>query len=348
MSVRKAIVIDGSYGEGGGQIVRTSLSLSMITGCPFRLINVRANRSKPGLRPQHLTAVRASARVCGARVDGAELGAREFHFTPGPVHGGEYQFHIGTAGATTLVLETLLPPLARAERDTRLMITGGTHVPWSPPFHYLEQVFLPSLDQLGFRCECSIGRWGWYPKGGGEITALMKSAGPHAVVYLHHPFELERITAISASSRLPEHVRVRQRQQVRSRLQKAGLQADIALMDVPALSPGSFVFLCAHGKGAVAGFSSLGARGKPAERVADEAVDELLRFLDSRSALDPYLADQILIYLAMIPGTHRIATSAVTQHLLTNAWVTEQFLPVRFEVVGALHEPGLVVKRDRQ
>jgi RNA 3'-terminal phosphate cyclase (ATP) len=165
-------------------------------------------------------------------------------------------------------------------------------------------------------------------------------------ILLNQPFELKRVTGISTSSLLPEHVRVRQKRRLWARLQKAGIEAEITLMDVPALSPGSFVFLCAEGGGSVAGFSSLGARGKPAERVADEAADALLHFLDSRAALDHHMADQIIVYLATMPGEYTFNTSIITPHLLSNAWVIEQFLPVKFEIVGSLGEPGSVVKRD--
>jgi RNA 3'-terminal phosphate cyclase (ATP) len=347
MSARETILIDGSYGEGGGQIIRSALSLSMTTGRPFRLTKVRANRSKPGLAHQHVTAVRASAKIAGARADGAELGARQFSFTPGPVRAGTYRFDIGTAGAATLVFQTLLPALARVDGTSRLVITGGTHVPWSPPFHYLEQVFCPLLRRLGFHCDLAIRRWGFYPKGGGEIEAAITTAGPEAAVALDEPFHLESLSGISASSSLPEHVRLRQARQLESRLLRTGLRAVVTVMEIAALSPGSFAFLCAHGGSAEAGFSSLGERGKPAERVADEAADGLLGFLASKAALDAHLADQLLIYLAMIPGSHRLTVAAVTEHLLTNAWVTEQFLPVRFEVTGGLQEPGLVIKRDR-
>ena len=347
MNARESILIDGSYGEGGGQIIRSALSLSMTTGRPFRLTNVRANRSKPGLAHQHVTAVRASATIAAARVDGAELGSRQLSFTPGPVRPGVYRFDIGTAGAATLVLQTLLPALARVDGTSTLVITGGTHVPWSPPFHYLERVFCPLLRRLGFHCDLAIRRWGFYPKGGGEIEAIITAASPEVAVALDEPFYLEGLSGISASSRLPEHVRLRQARQLEIRCQRAGIRAEVAVMEVAALSPGSFAFLCAHGHSSAAGFSSLGERGKPAERVADEAADGMLSFLASKAALDTHLADQLLIYLAMIPGSHGFTVAAVTEHLLTNAWLIEQFLPVRFEVTGGIKEPGLVIKRER-
>ena len=348
MSGRDYIVIDGSYGEGGGQILRTSLSLAVITGRPLKLVNIRGKRKKPGLRPQHLTGVQACAAVSGAKVAGAELGEQELIFRPKEIFAGSYKFRIPTAGAATLVLQAILPPLWKAKGESSLIVGGGTHVPWSPPFHYLAEVFVPTLDLLGFKAEIQISRWGWYPKGGGEIKASLRSCKPSGSIALDKSFELKRVTGVSASSQLPEHIRIRQRRQLLMRLEKAGIEADIGLMDVPALNPGSLVFLCVQGRESLAGFSSLGARGKRAERVADEAADALFRFLNSEAALDQYLADQILIYLAITPGEHRFTTSKITQHLLTNTWVIEQFLPVHFEVEGGVGEAGLVVKRDKR
>jgi RNA 3'-terminal phosphate cyclase (ATP) len=341
------IVIDGSYGEGGGQIVRSSLSLAMITGVPFRLVNIRKGRKKPGLRPQHLTAVKACGSVCNARVSGVELGSLELSFTPRAIRAGKYNFRIGTAGSATLVLQTILLPLTKAMGESHLVVGGGTHVPWSPPFHYFAEVFLPTIERLGNRGEVALNRWGWYPRGGGEIEARIKPQGPSEATFLNQPFELKRISGISASSGLPEHIRVRQKKRLQGRLRETGIEAEISLMDVVALNPGSFVFVCVQGKESVAGFSALGARGKPAEQVASEAADALFNFLDTGAALDKHMADQILIYLARLPGEQQFATSSITQHLLTNAWVIEHFLPVQFEVTAGLGEPGMVVKRDR-
>ena len=336
MGRQEPIVIDGGYGEGGGQILRTSLSLAIITGKSLKLVNIRGGRKKPGLRPQHLTAVRACASICGATLDGARLDATKLTFAPGTIVPGSYEFHIGTAGAATLVLQTILPPLSMANSESNLLISGGTHVPWSPPYHHVAQVLIPTLNQLGFRCETHLNRWGWYPKGGGVIQARVKPHSPFGSFNLDQPFDLRRISGISASSGLPEHIR----------LHKAGIQGEIELMDVHARNPGTLVFLLVQGKDSLAGFSSLGARGKRAELVADEAADDFFHFLESRAALDRHLSDQLLIYLASAPGKQQFTTSKVTQHLLTSAWVIEKFLPVKFEIKGGLGEFGTVVKRD--
>jgi RNA 3'-terminal phosphate cyclase (ATP) len=346
MDRQESIVIDGGYGEGGGQILRTSLSLAAITGKSLELVNIRGGRKQPGLRPQHLAAVRACASLCGAKLDNAELGARRVTFIPGAIASGSYEFHIGTAGAATLVLQTILPPLSMADGESSLLISGGTHVPWSPPYHHVAQVLVPTINQLGFKCEPHLKRWGWYPKGGGVIQAKVQPYSPLGPFNLDQPFELRQVSGISASSRLPEHIRVRQKNQVEARLQKAGIKGKIELVDVHARNPGTLLFLCAKGKDSIAGFASLGARGKRAELVADEAADDFFRFLDSGAALDCHLADQLLIYLASAAGKQQFTTSKVTQHLLTNGWVIEKFLPVKFEIRGGLGEPGTVIKRD--
>jgi RNA 3'-terminal phosphate cyclase (ATP) len=346
MATENFITIDGSYGEGGGQILRTALSLAMITRQSLKLVNIRSGRKKPGLRPQHLASVQACATISQARVAGAELGSKGFTFSPGATIPGPYTFSIGTAGSATLVLQTLIPSLSIAEGESNLVVSGGTHVPWSPPYHYFERVFAAAINRLGFTCDPAIRRWGWYPKGGGEIQVRVKPHESLKSMILDKPFELRHVSGLSASSKLPEHVRIRQKKQAQMRLQQVGVKSEIDLLDIPAMHPGSLVFLCAQGKNSFAGFSALGARGKPAERVADEAAEALIRFLDGEAALDSHLADQILIYLALSPGHHQFTTSCVTQHLLTNAWVVEKFLAVTFEVTGELGDPGMVVKKD--
>jgi len=243
-------------------------------------------------------------------------------------------------------LQTLLPPLLGADRESTVVVTGGTHVPWSPPYHYLEQVVLPVLRQFGFEAHLSLQRWGWYPKGGGQITAHIHPARRRQMIPLDEPFELQQVSGISASSLLPAHIRERQARQAETVLRRQGITANISLLDASAASAGSFLFLCAHGKDLLAGFSALGKRGKRAEQVADEAVEAMLHFLRSGAAVDVHLADQILIYLAMLPGSHRMTVAAISRHLITNAWVVERFLPVRFHIEGDLNRPGTVVKKD--
>ena len=329
--------VDGSYGEGGGQILRTALALAALTGAPVRIEHIRARRSKPGLRPQHLTAVQAVARVCQAEVTGVNLGSQALTFRPRTLQGGHYLFDVaektGSAGAVTLVAQALLPPLLKAGERATVILKGGTHVPWSPPAHYLSHVFLPALAAMGAEVEMTLERWGWYPRGGGEIRLSIRGARPLTGIQWLTPAASSAFRAVSAAAKLPEHVARRQAARLAARLEET-VPAEI----IPAggQDPGSLVFLW----GPQAGFAALGARGKPAEQVADEAVDAYLAFRARGAALDRHLADQMLIYLALATGPSRFTAEAVTSHLLTNVWVIEQFLGPTFEIKGSLGERG--------
>jgi RNA 3'-terminal phosphate cyclase (ATP) len=329
--------LDGSYGEGGGQILRTALSLAAVTGGPVRIERIRAGRPKPGLRPQHLTAVQALARVCQAEVTGANLGSQALTFTPRVLKAGHYLFDVaqktGSAGSVSLIAQALLPPLLMAGAPTTITLKGGTHVPWSPPIHYLSQVFLPALAELGATVELTLERWGWYPKGGGEVHMHVTPVRALSGVEWRAPAAPVAFRALSAASQLPEHVARRQAARLTARLKES---VPVEIIPASGQDPGSFVFLW----GPRAGFSALGARGKPAEQVADEVGEAYLAFRESRAALDRHLADQILLYLALARGPSSFTTETVTSHLLTNVWVIEQFFGPKFEVRGTLGEPG--------
>jgi RNA 3'-terminal phosphate cyclase (ATP) len=338
------LVLDGSHGEGGGQILRTAISLAAVLGQAVRLENIRAGRSKPGLRPQHLTAVRALAQVTRAEVRGADLGSQELTFRPGKSQPGDYFFDVaektGSAGSVTLIAQTLLAVLLRAPRPSTLLLRGGTHVPWSPPAHYLQYVFLPALAQLGARVHLTIHRWGWYPRGGGEIRLELTPAPSLTGVDWRRPPGLADFRALSAACRLPEHVIRRQAARLQARL---GESLEVECLEAPGLDPGSLVLLW----GPQAGFNALGARGKPAEKVADEVAEAFLRFQDRQAAVDRHLADQIVLYLALAQGPSRLITAELSSHLLTNLWVIEQFLGPTFQVSGALGEPGEIAVTRR-
>jgi RNA 3'-terminal phosphate cyclase (ATP) len=329
--------LDGSQGEGGGQILRTSLSLAATLGTPVRIERIRAGRPKPGLRAQHLTAVRALARITNAEVSGAKLHSQELTFRPRTPQPGSYLFDVaektGSAGSVSLIAQALLPPLLACGRPSTVVLKGGTHVPWSPTAHYLLHVFLPALAELGAMVVMSLERWGWYPRGGGEIRLTVNTGPPLRGGEWRSPPDFAGFRAISAASRLPEHVARRQAQRLQERL---GLELPVEVPTAGGQDPGSLVFLW----GPRAGFDALGARGKPAERVADEAVEAYLAFRQRQAAVDPHLADQIVLYLARAQGPSIIATSEITSHLLTNLWVIEQFLGPILQVKGSLGERG--------
>ena len=345
------IVINGSYGEGGGQVLRTSLTLAALLGEPLRIENIRAQRRRPGLQAQHLTGVWAIAQICDAELEGADFGSLNLTFKPrSSPRAGEYSFDVaqarkgGSAGATSLVSQTLLLPLAFAPGQSRLTIRGGTHVAWSPPFPYLKHVYLPILARMGLEASAEIERWGWYPIGGGQMTAVIRGRKESYLsgLDLVERGELKRVWGISATSNLPPHIGQRQKKRAEEYLRRRGFDPQIKIVDAPSPGQGTVVFLVAEYKRTVAGFSSPGRRGKPAEKVAEEACRDFIEYHQSGACLDKHLADQLILPLALTPGPSAFTTCEITQHLLTNVWVVEQFLEVRFEIEGEEGQRGKV------
>ncbi|NIV29405.1 MAG: RNA 3'-phosphate cyclase, partial [Anaerolineae bacterium] len=292
----------------------------------------------------HVTAVRAAGRICNARVVGAKRGSQELEFRPRSTpQAGAYTFDVaqaakgGSAGSASLILQTILLPLALAEGSSQVTLLGGTHVAWSPPYDYIKRVYLPALSRLGITAKVTIKKWGWYPIGGGRVQATIQgresSAAPQipdasiANQALCERGALLRVRGLSASSNLPKHIRVRQERAALQALRSNGVNARIQVINAPSKGQGTVVFLWAEFERTSAGFTSLGELGKPAERVAEEAAGKLLDFLHGEAALDRYLADQLVLPLALAAGPSKFTTEAVTDHLLTNAWVVDQFFP---------------------
>jgi RNA 3'-terminal phosphate cyclase (ATP) len=346
------LTIDGAYGEGGGQVLRTSLALSAITGRPVRVEAIRAERRKPGLRPQHLTGVRALAKICNAKIKGAKLNTQVLDFSPQSApQAGRYVFDVaqfakgGSAGAVSLVLQTILMPLLLADGTSQVTLRGGTHVAWSPPFNYVRRVLLPTLARMGGSAKGHVRKWGWYPLGGGEVQVTVEGDASRPLLGLDLSLRgaLQRVRGISASSNLPKHIRIRQERAALQVLRSHGVNARIDVIDAPAKGQGTAVVLWAVCENAVAGFSALGERGKPAEQVAEEAALDLFDYLDGTSALDPHLADQVVLPMALANSPSRFTVASVTQHLLTNAWVVNQFFPECVRVDGDEGQPGQCV-----
>jgi RNA 3'-terminal phosphate cyclase (ATP) len=340
------VSIDGSFGEGGGQILRTALALSCVTGRELVIHNIRKSRPKPGLQPQHLMSVRATAEISGARVDGDRISSTALRFSPGKVRGGDYRFDVASirssAGSTSLVLQTLLLPLLLTDGPSTVLIRGGTHVPWSPTFHYLKKVFLPLLSRMNARVDLSLEQWGWYPQGGGAIRARIEPCGEIRGINITDRGPLKSVKGLSEISNLPEHVAERQKSRAMKNLAERGMKADIVIEHDSSIGKGSLMFLAPEFENIIVGFHSLGAIGKRAETVADEACVSLFEYLDRKGALDPHLADQIVPYLALANGSSEITTSRITPHLLTNIWVVQQFVDAAITVEGGLGEPGSV------
>ncbi len=339
------IEIDGSYGEGGGQVLRTALSLSCLLGAPFRIINVRKSRKKPGLMAQHLTAVRAAQRICSAVVTGDTIGSVELSFAPGRVRGGSFSFDIGTAGSTSLVLQTIIPSMLFSGDRSRIVLTGGTHVPFSPSFHYLAGPFATVLERLGIRITLTAESCGFYPKGGGRVRADISPVREIGPLMVAEWGELRGLQIISGVGNLPLSIAERQADALIRRIGEGiGPVAHTQeILSVPTPGQGTFVHIDAVSSLSRAGFTALGERGKRAEAVGEEAADAFLAFRRTGAGLDRHLADQIVLYLALCRGFSRFTTEMITQHLLTNLHIISLFHSFRYEIEGGPGETGTVM-----
>jgi len=338
------IEIDGSYGEGGGQILRSALALSAILRKPFAIHHVRSKRKNPGLQAQHLEAVKATTRITEAQTEGVQLGSQKITFIPQEILPGKYQFEVRTAGSVTLLLQAIFLPLCFSKGISKVSLIGGTHVPWSPTFHYFLEVLLATLQRMGVSTEATIEKWGFYPKGGGRIQLTINPPHELKPISLVDRGSLKAIRGISAISNLPRHVAERQREQALKRIQRElRIGGEItALYDVPSNGPGSCLFILVEYENVLAGFSSLGVRGKPAEKVADEAVDSLKDYIESDGCIDPYLADQLVPFMAVTKGISSFTTIKITEHLLSNLWVLRHFLDVTISRGGEKGGKGRV------
>ncbi|MGD8415324.1 MAG: RNA 3'-terminal phosphate cyclase [Candidatus Latescibacterota bacterium] len=342
--------IDGSYGEGGGQILRTALGLAALTGQPFVMTNIRSQRTKPGLMPQHLTGILAMADVCGARVEGAKMGSTDIEFEPGErARPGEYTFdvadvaHGGSAGSVTLLLQSLLVPLALAPGASKLTLKGGTHVAWSPSYDFVVEVLFPVLKRMGITATAKLVSWGFFPKGGGRINVEIEPAESLLPLVLAERGELKLIHGRAVACNLKSHIAVRMINRARNLLSGLGVPVQINPERVKAQSTGAALFLRAEYENVTVGFTALGEPRKPSEKVAEEACAELMEYIETDAPFTPHLSDQLLLPAAFADGRSEIRTSRITSHLMTNAHVIGLFLPDRVRVEGDEGEPGVVV-----
>ncbi|MEL6183991.1 MAG: RNA 3'-terminal phosphate cyclase [Myxococcota bacterium] len=332
MEAFEPLEIDGRDGEGGGQIVRTSVALSAVTGRPLRLIRVRAGRAKPGLQAQHLAAVKAVATVCEADTDGLRLGAERFRFVPGKLRGGRFDFRVATAGSAGLVLHAVLPALLRAPEPSEVVFEGGTHVRSAPPFEHVRYAFLPALAEMGIRAELTLERPGFFPKGGGRMVLRVE---PWTEL---HPLSRSETVAIKTAQlrgtchvgKLPSHVTER----AERRLKNCGVASlpDEGL----APSPGPGLAVCVEVKAnkAVDVVTALGEKGRPTEHVVDEAVESARAHLKAEAPVGPFLADQLLLYLALGAGGSFL-TVPTTRHFETQVRTLGRFLSAQVRMTPA-------------
>jgi RNA 3'-terminal phosphate cyclase (ATP) len=325
------ITIDGSQGEGGGQILRTSLALSLVTGQPFRMERVRAKRQKPGLLKQHLTAVEAAKTVGCAEVTGAALGSQTLEFTPGPVTPGNYRFAVGTAGSATLVLQTVLPALLTASGLSTLTLEGGTHNPMAPPFDFLEKSFMPLIHRMGPSVELELRRHGFFPAGGGRFHARIEPAKKLSRLDLLERGSVRSRQARILVSKLPEHVAERELTVVRDELKWRADECVIETVQYP-VGPGNAVVLAIEAEHVTEVFTGFGERGRPGEEVAKSAVEATRIWLEAGVPVDEHLADQLLMPMALAGGGS-FRTTKPSLHTNTNAEVIQRFvtIPIRTE-----------------
>lgn len=337
----RLIALDGAQGEGGGQILRTALALAAVTRQGFELTRIRARRARPGLRPQHLAAVRAAGLACQARLSGAFEGSPDLRFEPGALAAGEFRFEIPTAGAASLVLQTVLAPLALAGGESRVAVTGGTHVPRSPSAEFLSRHWRAAVARLGLDVEIGLTRTGFYPKGGGELQARVAGwRRPSPPLALERRGELVGVSIVSGAAHLRGSVAERQADAARARLwEERRVEPAIEVVQAEAAGPGSYLLAAAAFEHGHAAFAVLGEKGVRAERLGDRAARRLLGFLEGSGAVDPYLADQLAVPMALSGAGGKVHTNEVTSHLETVASVLQAF-GVRAAVAGARGGPG--------
>lgn len=330
----ETVFIDGSFGEGGGQILRTSLALACITGKHLHMENIRAARPKPGLARQHLAAVHAAARICSAECTGVFLGSKTIDFIPGPVRPGSFNFEIGSSGSVSLVAQTILPALFLADKPSMITITGGTHNPLAPPYDFIRDTFLPAIASAGFHADCRLDRFGFYPAGGGRevFTIQPWQKSPASIIEFCKPFNPGRLIARIYTAHLPARIAEKQKHLLLACPLSFHAIEHIEVDN--SLGSGNCVTLSLLNDHIIT-FTAFGMRGKPSEHVINEVVTQVSDFLKTSASIDHFLADQLVIYMALL-GYGCFTTNIISAHLLTNIETIKKFLPVTFAIE---HQP---------
>lgn len=323
-------MLDGSLGEGGGQILRTALGLSLVTGNPFTIEKIRAGREKPGLLRQHLTAVKAAVEIGRAQVSGAEIGSQTLTFRPGEMRPGDYAFSVGTAGSATLVLQTVLPALLVASGPSRVSLEGGTHNPWAPPFDFLEKAFLPLLSRMGARVTATLSRRGFFPAGGGKFTATIEPAAKLARLDLMERGEVRAKRGSAVVAALSPDIAKRELQTLGRHLSLDRSKLTL-VEDRESAGPGNVVIVEVESDHVTEVFTGFGEKRLSAVAVAEGVAKEVSEYEAANVPVGEYLADQLLIPLALARGGS-FATTPLSSHSTTNIEVIRKFLDVRFEI----------------
>ena len=342
------IEIDGSFGEGGGQILRTTLALGAVLRQDVKVVKIRAGRPKPGLMAQHLTGVHAAAILCDAETSREEIGSEELVFKPGRIRAGKFKFDVGTAGSVTLVLQALMPILAFAPGRVELEIIGGTDVKWSPPVDYLSMVELPILENLGYHGHLELLRRGHYPRGGGLVRFVNELSQGLRPLVAQNAGRVSSVEEVSHVVRLPRHIAQRQADSTVQILLANGyprpnIRLDVSENGKEDLGPGSGIVLVARTeREARLGSDTLGERGVTAESVGQDAAKKLVEDLGADCFFDRHMADIIVPYLVLAEGKSDVSIARVTEHVETNLGVAKQVAGIKFQLDGDLDKPGRI------
>ncbi len=329
------IEIDGSYGEGGGQILRNTVALSTITKKPVKIVNIRANRPNPGIKAQHYVSIKSIQELCDARVEGLEIGSSELTFYPGEIKGGKYRFDIGTAGSITLVFQAFILASVQTKNPIKITLTGGTDVKWSPTWDYFQHVFLPLLTKTGIDVKAYLIKRGYYPKGGGEAEIEIKPTKTVKPLRLSDDQEFTEIKGIVHIGNLPDNISTRIKHSVIKTLLKHAFMTSIEVDKSKTLSPGTGITLWAESKDTILGSAVLGERGITSEEVGEKAALNIIKEIESGATLDVYAFDQILPYmvLACDEGESSCRIRELSNHASTNMWLLQRFFDVDFEAL---------------
>jgi RNA 3'-terminal phosphate cyclase (ATP) len=344
MNEQSHVSIDGSQGEGGGQVLRSSLALSICLRKPFTMVNIRARRKKPGLLRQHLTAVRAAARISNARVEGDHLGSQQLIFEPNDVQSGEYHFSIGTAGSTTLVLQTIMLPLVFADGPSKIVIEGGTHNPMAPPFEFIQQAYLPILANMGANIKITLIRPGFFPQGGGCIELEVQPTEKLKPISLQQRGKTHSIHGAVYIVGLPINIAEREINVLARKLNVSVNNFDI----IPyggEMGPGNVISVAVKSDNVCEVFTGYGQKGVKAEIVAKRVANDVRRYIDSGVAVDEHLADQLLLPMGLAGGGEFV-TCPLSQHTETNIKTVKQFLDVNYRL-SALNDNCFNIKVTR-
>lgn len=343
------IEIDGSYGEGGGQILRTAVSLSALTMKPIRITNIRAGRPKPGLKRQHIAGIELTGMLVNATIKGLDIGSTTVEFVPHERRFGTFNYDVGTAGSISLVLQAVLPPAVLSSEPVVLNLRGGTDVKWSPPVDYLNNVFTHTIARMGPSIKINQKRRGHYPRGGGMVSCEVVPASEIKPIDLVKFGQLMKVSGISHCVRLPSHIAERQASSAKDLIQmRLGVEPEIIREsypkgDDPHLSPGSGIVIWAEDEhGVRLGSNMLGERGKSAESVGNSAASHLVSEVSSEMAVDSHLCDMLVPYLAIASGKSKISVTKITSHLATNIWATEYILGTQLDLKGESDKSGVL------